>query len=190
MGPIEKLKSEISKRGLANPNRFSAKIGIPAWVRAQVPDIGAGNESLDVLCESITFPGKQIETADNSLYRNPLKLPTGYINDEVSVTFRLTEDFLVKRVFEVWQAGIIDQSTYKARYLVEYVQDMEFQHQDKNDDVRYSIKLINAYPITVGSIAKSHETTNAAVTMSVTFACRDVIANNNLYTQYNKAQPV
>lgn len=190
MGPIEKLKSEISKRGLANPNRFTAKFGVPAYVISQVPDLGAGKESLNVLCESITFPGKQIETVDYSMYRNPLKIPSGFINDEVSVTFRLTEDFLIKRVFEVWQAGIINQSTYKARYLDEYVQDIEFQHQDKNDDVRYSIKLLDCYPVTVGSIEKSHEVTNTALKVTVTFACRDVIANNNLYTQYTKAQPV
>jgi len=185
MGPIEQLKGEISKRGLANLNRFSAIFSVPDYVSQQVPDLDL-SRPLDILCESISFPGKQIETADNSLYRNPLKIPTGYINDEVSVTFRLTEDFLVKRVFEVWQAGIIDQTTYKARYLDEYVQDFEFIHQDRRNDARYSIKLIDSYPITVGSIEKSNETSQAAaMTMTVSFACRDVIANNNLHTQYS-----
>jgi hypothetical protein len=184
MGPIEQLKGEISKRGLANPNRFSAKFGVPGYVSQQVPDLDL-SRPLDILCESISFPGKQIETVDYSMYRNPLKIPSGFINDEVSVTFRLTEDFLVKRVFEVWQGGIIDQNSYKARYLEEYVQDIEFTHQDKQDKSRYSIKLIDCYPITVGSIEKSHETTNTTLKVTVTFAVRDVIANNNLHTQYS-----
>jgi len=180
MGPIDQLKGEISKRGLANPNRFLAFFNVPAYVADDVKDLNQ-SRSLNILCESITFPGKQIETIDYSMYRNPLKIPSGFINDEVSVTFRLTEDFFVKKVFERWQAGIIDQRTYKARYLEEYVSDIVFDHQDKQDNTKYSITLRDCYPVTVGAIEKSHETTDAALRMTVTFACRDVIANTALY---------
>jgi len=179
MGPIEKIKGEISRRGLANPNRFTAKFGLPNYVTRQVPDLAFGKESLNILCESINFPGKQIETVDYSMYRNPLKVPSGFINDEVSVTFRLTEDFLAKRVFEIWQAGIIDQTTYKARYREDYVEDMLLVHQDKQDKARYSIKLIECYPITVGSIEKSHEVTDTTLRLTVTFACKDILADND-----------
>jgi len=91
---IENLKSEVVRRsGLANPNRFRAFINVPNYVKE------GGNfdmRSLNILCEAISFPGKQIETLDYSMYRNPLKIPTGFINDEVTIKFRLTEDFLLR----------------------------------------------------------------------------------------------
>lgn len=172
MGPVEKLKSEIGKRGLANPNRFQAYISIPGFVIDKIRDFDM--RSLNVLCESVNFPGKQIESLDYSMYRNNLKIPSGYINDEVSMTFRLTEDFFVKRVFDVWQAGIVRPKNYKARYYNDYVKDIVVAHEDKNDKEQYSIKIINAYPITVGAIEKSNESTDSALRLTVTFACRDV----------------
>lgn len=180
MGQIEKLKGEINKRGLANPNRFQAFFNVPTYVAAEVRDLNQ-SRSLNILCESLSFPGKQIESVDYSMYRNPLKIPSGYINDEVTVTFLLTEDFFVKKVFERWQGGIVDQRTYKARYLEEYVTDIVFDHQDKQDNIKYSITLRDCYPITVGAIEKSSETTDSAVRMSVTFACRDILADTSLY---------
>lgn len=173
MGPIEQLKGEITRRGLANANRFTAFFNVPQYVIDEVADMDT--RSLNILCESISFPGKQIESIDYSMYRNNLKMPSGYINDELNVTFRLTEDFLVKRVFERWQAGIIDQKTYKARYLEEYVKDLLFVHEDKNDDAQYTIRAIDCYPITVSAIEKSNETENSALKLTVTFACRDII---------------
>ena len=88
---VENLKSEVVRRsGLANPNRFRAMINVPDYVR----EGGKFDmRSLDLLCESISFPGKQIETLDYSMYRNPLKIPTGYINDDITISFRLTEEF-------------------------------------------------------------------------------------------------
>jgi|TARA_B110000483_G_scaffold98719_1_gene121100 hypothetical protein len=172
---IENLKSEVVRRsGFANPNRFKAMINVPDYVRK---DGKFDMRSLDLLCESITFPGKQIETLDYSMYRNPLKIPTGYINDDVTITFRLTEDFYVKTIFEKWQAGIINQKTYTLRYLAEYVTDISLEHQDKQDKVKYGITLRDAYPVTLGSVAKSQTTTDSILTLDVTFACRDVIIN-------------
>jgi len=170
---IENLKSEVVRRsGLANPNRFRAMISVPGYVR----EGGKFDmRSLDILCESISFPGKQIESLDYSMYRNPLKIPTGFINDDVTITFRLTEDFYAKTIFEKWQAGIIDQFTYTSRYLEEYVTDIKLEHQDKQDKVKYGITLRDAYPITLGAVAKSQTTTDSILTLDVTFAFRDVI---------------
>lgn len=172
---IEVLKSEVVRRsGLANPNRFRALVSVPSYVRSKMSG-KFDMRSLDILCESISFPGKQIETLDYSMYRNPLRIPTGFLNDEVAITFRLTEDFYAKTVFETWQAGIIDQKTYTARYLEEYVTDIKLEHQDKQDKVKYGLTLRDAYPITLGAVAKSQTTTDSILTLDVTFSCRDVI---------------
>tara|TARA_B100001093_G_scaffold309635_1_gene295427 strand:- start:120 stop:704 length:585 start_codon:yes stop_codon:yes gene_type:complete len=183
---IEVLKAQVvAKGGLANPNRFRAFIPVPGFVRQDrsiAPLLASGTGSvaqsmysLNVLCESINFPGKQIETLDYSMYRNPLKIPTGYINDDITITFRLTEDFYAKAIFEKWQRGIINQKTYTLRYLEEYVTDIKLEHQDKQDQSKYGITLRDAYPVTLGAVAKSQTTTDSILTLDVTFSCRDVI---------------
>ena len=178
---IEFLKAEVVRRGgLANPNRFRAMIPVPGYVRndrsiAPLLPANVDMSSMNTLCESINFPGKQIETLDYSMYRNPLKIPTGFINDEVSIKFRLTEDFYIKTIFDRWLNGIIDQKTYKQRYLEEYVVDITLEHQDKQDDVKYGITMRDAYPVTLGSVEKSQETTNSILTFDATFSCRDII---------------
>jgi len=183
---IEVLKAQVvGKGGLANPNRFRAFIPVPGYVRGDrqiAPLLASGTGSvaqsmysLNVLCESISFPGKQIETLDYSMYRNPLKIPTGFINDEVTIKFRLTEDFFAKAIFDRWLNGIIDQKTYKQRYLEEYVVDIKLEHQNKEDKVKYGITMRDAYPLTMSSVEKSQETTNSILTLDVTFSCRDII---------------
>ena len=174
---IKALLGQINKRGLANPNRFTAYFNAPQYVIDEVDGFDLISQQL--LCESITFPGKQIESIDYSMYRNLLKMPSGYMNDELSVTFRLTEDFYVKKIFETWQAGIIDQRTYKARYLDEYVKDLFFIHEDKENKPKYKIRAVDCYPITVSAIEKSNETVDSALKLTVTFACRDIIHEPN-----------
>ena len=101
---IDNFKSEISRRGgFAASNRFWTSFSVPRFVQSWNSNY---SRSLNLLCESISFPGKQIESVDYSMYRNTYKVPTGYMNDELNVVFRLTQDFFVKKVFDEWQSGI------------------------------------------------------------------------------------
>lgn len=178
---IDDLKSEISKRGgIANTNKFLIHIEVPDYVqRRAFWNSTESTKSLNILSESVNFPGKQIESLDYSMYRNQYKMPTGYINDELNVTFRLTNDFFVKRVFDEWQSGIIDKKTYKARYNDEYARPMDIAYNTKSADKglqlnNFAIKVTDCYPITVGAIEMSNEDSDTVAKLQVTFAYRDI----------------
>jgi len=195
---IDDLKAEIGKRGgFANSNRFQTHFVVPEFVKSW--NQSESSRSINILCESISFPGKQIESMDYSMYRNNYKVPTGYMNDELNVVFRITDDFFVKKVFDEWQSGIIDKTTYKARYIDEYATQFTFKHDNKAGIVKgqpttfdptrnlaetakniydkrdYEINITDCYPVTVGAIEKSNESTDEIMKLQVTFAYRDII---------------
>ena len=198
---LDDFKSEIGKRGgFANSNRFWTSFNAPSYVKSW--NGTDSSRSINMLCESISFPGKQIESLDYSMYRNTYKVPTGYMNDELNVVFRITDDFFVKKVFDEWQAGIIDQTTYKARYIDEYAKQFTFAHESKEGNKGsftaantfnpqfnfnkaalatdyitndYKINITDCYPITVGAIEKSNESMDEIMKLQVTFAYRDII---------------
>lgn len=173
---IDTLKSTIaSKGGFANPNRFEALINLPSsGIVGRKTNVAKHLEILMLSCESLTFPGRQIESLDYSMYRNTIKIPTGYINDEVNVTFRLTEDMYAKNIFDAWQRCVVDQETYKARYFDEYTSQIEFHHLNKKNEKTFSVFLDDCYPITVGAVEKSNESMDEILKMQVTLACRDI----------------
>ena len=171
MSNIDTLKSTIQSRGgFANTNRFSAEFTVPTSLTgSQQKD----QEFLSLSCESINMPGRQIESLDYSMYRNTIKIPTGYANDEINITFRLSEDFFAKKVFDEWQRYIIKQDDYLVSYFNDYTTDMTLKSLNKENEVMHEVKLLNCYPLTVGGIEKSNETTDEILRLQVTIAYRD-----------------
>jgi hypothetical protein len=88
------------------------------------------------------------------------------------MSFLLTNDYYIKKYFDMWQEMIIDTAGrhYKAFYKDEYSTDIIIQQLSSSNDVipGYTIKLENAYPITVGSIDLS-EGSDGMMELSVTF---------------------
>ena len=176
MSNIDKLKSSIDKRGgFANPHRFKAIINYPTAVRnwQNLIPSSADKDFLNLTCESINLPGRQIETNDYSMYRNTIKMPSGYMNDEVNITFRLTEDYYAKEVFDKWQLSIFDQKNYLVGFFNDYVADMEFESLNKMNNTTHVVKLFDCYPVTVGGIEKTNESTDDILKLQVTIAYRD-----------------
>ena len=83
---INDFKSAIIRNGgIAKPNRFHVTF-------ASLPGSSSSTRDVPYLCESVSIPGKQITTLDYDIgTRRPLKIPTGYIEDDVTMTFILTK---------------------------------------------------------------------------------------------------
>ena len=99
---IDSLKSVISKRGgVAFQNRFKIEITPPTKVSGDTRDF-------TILCESCTLPSRQILTADYQSIRQNQKIANGYINDEVTFNFILTNDYIVRKLFDQWSGLVIN----------------------------------------------------------------------------------
>jgi len=109
-----------------------------------------------LLCQSCTLPGKLISTVESGHNHHLSKKPYSAATDEVTMSFLLTNDYYVKKYFDMWQEMIIDTSHehYKAMYKRDYVSDVTIQQLSTGNDIvpGYSIKLMNAYPIQVGAV--------------------------------------
>ena len=170
---IDDIKALIGKRGgIARGNRFGVHIShplkninmhkqeklkeeydkIPAGIFEMIQD---GRDTY-MLCSAVSLPGKRISTTEATHNHNLAKKPYSMATDEVSMTFLLTNDYYIKKYFDLWQEMIVDSthSHYKTRYKKEYVADVEIQALDggKEGHVGYSNFLENAYPIQVSQI--------------------------------------
>ena len=184
---IDNLKSIISKKGgLAKTNRFLVIFTPPTQpllnlsLNSVVGKLTKGDNPLknlinnprDIafLCESVNLPGRQIATTDYTAQKQTVKIPNGFIDEDVSMSFILTNDFFMKEVFDTWMSGIVDTNSYTLGYKSDFQADITIQALNEDDIPTYSITLINAYPIAMGSIELDNNTENGYLKLPITFA--------------------
>ena len=169
---IETLKSTVkSHGGLSKSNLFKVNIF--------GKHILGGNDSRDfsVLAQSVNIPGKQLQSFAYSPYRNPVEVPTGYINDELNMSFILTNDYFVKKFFDKWTQLIVDPSSYLISYPEDYRADINIQQLGPDAEVIYEVTATEAFPKSVKGVDFTSEQTQIN-TIDVTFAFTDIIDKN------------
>ena len=177
---IDTMKSTINRRGgVARGNRFAVYVNHPSksmnslinynpatllsnLISGQgvnVADFIQDPRDLFILCTSCSIPGKRISTTEATHNHNLSKKPYSAATDEVSMTFMLTNDYYIKKYFDMWQEMIVDTSGehYKTFHKNEYCSDVTIQQLSASNDVvpGYTVKLENAYPIQVGAVELS-----------------------------------
>ena len=196
---IEDLKGSIGRRsGLAKTNRFAIFMSPPTETLARIDlqrqavNLLSGTFSLgsmfndprdmSLLCESCKLPGRQITTGEKQHldFRQSVKYPTGYINEDVEFTYHLTGDYYIKEVFDRWMGTIIDQDSYNLRYKNSYVSDVVIQQLNDQNIPIYGVRLINAYPITVNAVELNNSSTNSTQKLSVTLTYEDYVVEGAL----------
>ena len=205
---IDDLKGAISNRGgLQYANRFDVFITHPTssfnasrvqegnLIRRAVDqfrnrgamstrDFIASPRDLYLLCESASLPGRQIQTTDHSVSMKSIKKPTQYIVDDVSMTFRITNDFYTWNYFNSWLDIIIERdvigASHKIRYKTEYATEVIIRPIGQNHEVpTKAIRLVNAFPITLEPVGYSDSDANNPSRCTVTFSYDDWIEDNN-----------
>ena len=179
---IDTLKSTINRRGgVARGNRFAVYVNHPSKGMNSLLNfnpatllsnlisgqgINAGDFIQDprdmfLLCRSATMPGKRISTTEATHNHHLSKKPYSAATDEVTMSFMLTNDYYIKKYFDMWQEMIVDTSGdhYKTFYKNEYCTDIIIQQLSASNDVipGYTVKLENAYPIQVGQVELTNE---------------------------------
>ena len=189
---IDDLKSVIGKRaGLARQNRFNVII-TPPGITLLNQDFGGllqqsltGNLGLNdfvndprdiaLLCESCTMPGKSLTTVDHNFrgYGQSIKYATGYNNEDVTMSFLVTNDYYMVKTFTKWMNSIVDHNNYISKYRKDHSSDIIIQQLDNNNRVAYGVKLLEAYPISVSPITLDNTATDTVQKITVTFTYRD-----------------
>lgn len=185
---VDNFKTLISKRGgLAPANRYAVYMPLPLIsfdpqeliAKAFKQGSNTGNNffqdprDVSILCDQVTMPGRQVSTTDLSNNMLNLKLPYNYINDDVSMSFHITNDHYMKKFFENWVGRIINRRTLTLNYRSSYATDIIIQQLDQRDIPVYTCTLKNAYPITVASYDLSNASESTTQKLNVTFAYED-----------------
>jgi hypothetical protein len=179
---IDSLKSTINRRGgISRANRYAVYVSHPSKGMnsllkfdpatllnnlisgdgVHIGDFIQDPRDLFILCKQVSLPGKRISTTNAAHNHHLTKKPYSAATDEVSMTFLLTNDYYIKKYFDMWQEMIIDTTHehYKAYYKRDYCSDVIIQQLSTSNDVipGYTIKLENAYPIQIGQVDLSSE---------------------------------
>jgi len=150
------LKAILDNQGgRARGNRFQVLL----------PPIGSTSAStMAVLCKSVNLPGQQILTGDRSIGITDQKVAYGYLSDDVSMSFILTNDHYVRDYFIEWQnLSVIrteEAGFHYPRYKNEYVKEVKIQQLDMNNRIVYVCTLVGAFPTTIEAIPLSDDNDN------------------------------
>ena len=184
---IDKLKSTIGKRGgIAKANRFKVMFTPPqqsllnidpgAIFTSVISGDGINLKSLindprdiSMLCTSASIPGRQFSTDEVTMHKQTVKMPYGFIDEDISMTFLLTNDMYMKKMFDNWTQSIINDDTYTLGYKKDYTTDVIIQQLNADNKVVYGAKLENAFPITIAPIEYSNDADGISK-LTVTFA--------------------
>lgn len=181
---IDNLKSTISKRGgLAKSNRFQILFTPPQGSLLSAAGIvgaltsGGGLKSMindprdiSMLCENVTLPGRQITTVDYIAEKQSVKIPYAFINEDVTCTFLLTNDYYMKTLFDAWLEQVFDTESYRAKFKKDFTTDVVIQQLNEKNVPVYGVRLENAFPTTVAGITLDNNSESAVQKINVTFS--------------------
>ena len=124
-------------------------------------------------CESISFPGRNLDTApDTNIYGPTREIVQGYSYAEITASFRMSSDYREKKFFETWQRLAYNPQTWAMGYYDEYSGGLQIFQLDQKDKRRYGVELIECFPKTVAAQALSATQATDVQKLSVTFSYR------------------
>tara|TARA_B100000003_G_scaffold84989_1_gene76145 strand:+ start:420 stop:1376 length:957 start_codon:yes stop_codon:yes gene_type:complete len=202
-GTIQRFLSQVNQgEGFARQNRFIVRINPPSTVKLIQVQSGPPNrppemisaeyggknelesnqtiENVDMMCNKVTIPNRDIKTAEHRMYGPGRQMPYGYTySGQVECTF-YGDKFLRQRMFfENWQKKIMDINSHNMKFYDDYVGSMDImqlgQFDSKQDDdarVTYAVRLFEVYPQTIGSYDMDYGQNDSLVNVPITLNFR------------------
>lgn len=107
---------------------------------------------ISILCESVTLPGRNINTLDYQADKQAIKIPYGIINEDVVMSFILTNDYAMKKMFDDWMESIFNVEEYRAGYKKISRLILLYNNSIKRMFQYTELYCKNAFPTTVAGI--------------------------------------
>ena len=175
-----------STDGMSRPNRYEVTLFPPTGYKGSRGDstntsseimsefLGNGTvRSTGLRCESISLPGRTIDsTPDSNIYGPERDIATGYSFGDINATFQCSSDMREKIYWEMWQKMTFNPVTFDMQYYDDYVGTIDIHTLDEQDNRRYGVRLMEAWPKTVAAQALSYGTRDSYQTIDVTIAYR------------------
>ena len=175
-----------SSDGISRPNRYevtllpptgsrgSPGIGNNIFTKIMGEMLGDGTvRATGLKCESISMPGRNIDTTpDTNMYGPERKIATGFTFADITATFQCSSDMKEKKYLETWQRLAYNPQTWAMGYYNDYVGTIQIHTLDEQNNKRYGVELVEAYPKTIEAQALSYTTPDSYQTIGCTFTYR------------------
>jgi len=176
----EFLSLFLKKDGYAKPSRYEVVIYPPT---KSVTDGLLTSEiarKVSYFAETIVFPGRNLVIKEDISTYGPIReIVYGSTYEDVSATFYVATDHREQNFFHKWQDfahNITDDTNEDSlgatKYYDDYISSVDIYQLDEKNTRRLGVRLIEAFPKTIGSIEMSYGSTNAIEKMSVSFSYR------------------
>jgi hypothetical protein len=173
--PVQDLASRISERGgLARPNLFAVTFNGPASIN---PDMFLVN----AICESASLPGRAISTNEHTTTKHATKTPYTFINDDITLTFLVTNDFYIKNLFEKWMKHVINDEDGKIYYKSQYASDMTITMLSLDGKMVHKVNLEKAFPIAFTAMELSNASESQVMRFTVTMTYDNFKSNTTYF---------
>ena len=111
---IEELKSQVAASGgLAKGNQFMV-------VLPQLKTFTIDTRELNLMCTAATLPGRQIMSLDYPMGTRLRKVANGYTTTDMTLTFLVANNHIIRQYFEAWQAEAHDPIRKEIGYYDDY----------------------------------------------------------------------
>jgi hypothetical protein len=181
-GTMQRLISSINGGGfyggVAHTNKFVVHVHFPFGAT------GAEIEGLALRCESVSMPGRNVNTSPNrERYGPATEIADGLTFEDVTCTFLADEKFAVKDIFSEWQYKMFGSGdpinssnnptpTFNMGFYDDYVGAVDIFTLNQNGEKKHGIRLVEAFPKTINANEFSMATANELQKVSVSFEYR------------------
>ena len=176
-----------SSDGISRPNKYEVTLFPPTGSKG----VGAGRSNniftsimgellgdgtvraTGLKCESIDMPGRNIDTVeDTNIYGPSRNIASGYSFGDITATFQCSSDMKEKKYLETWQRLAYNPQTWAMGYYDDYVGSIQIHTLDEQNEKRYGVEIVEAYPKTIAAQSLGYATLNSYQTISCTFTYR------------------
>ena len=180
---LRDFKSKLAGGG-ARPNLFEASINSfptaisEAWDNSSEAEGGA----FKFLCKSTALPASNLGSIEIPFRGRTLKVAGDRTFDDWTVTIINDEDFRLRTAFERWSnvmsqlddaTGVTNPTSYMTDAFIQQLgrgpEVGAASNNGGNSSILRSYKFFDVFPVTVGEIALSYDTTDALEEFDVTF---------------------
>ena len=193
---VTDIIQSVNTHGVLKPSKFEVII--------------SGNDTLTVRCIAAQISGLTINTTDFKLYGGMpvLKVPTSKTYTDLRLTFLARSDSKDRYFFENWFNRISNFSSNTVAYYNDVAQDITINVYDEEtihipsitigttrttpargaapvssstSNIAYSVKVLNAIPISLDEVDISWAETDRLIEFTVTFSYEQLqLANNKI----------
>ena len=183
----EILSGYRSQDGFARANRYEVMLHAPTGEKgtgkanlqnifSQVMGVARGDGTVrktGLRCESISFPGRNLDTTpDTNIYGPTREIVSGFSFAEVTGTFVCSSDMREKLFFETWQRLAFDPQSWALGYYDDYVGSVDIHQLDENDNKRYGVQLVEAFPKNIEAQSLGYGQNDTLHKINVSFSYR------------------